>query len=369
MKIKRVIFAGVKPNDRILKLALGLRFSGISTAGIFQARHNNEDYLQYFDSFIVESDAQVLFSLVKSTEGEIVHVFSLAADPLALAFLTLNTKKVVFDFKDIFPGIHPSIVSPEVEGAQKHILENAQGLVLRDGQAWLSSRLSGFRLAPKKILFPDFCWPEWQIRADFFKEVESKKFYRLVHIGMAQDEIVHPRRAGAGQARVFETLLNFGHEVHYFPGPMNSYKPYPALARLHEMYSGRFVLQPSLPDSQLLYKLAEYDFGLRLSQSYFFPNMPVYWHRSLNRYGVGARLYTYLSAGLPIVASPDDRAPRRACEMGLGILVNSLQQFDLQRLLEGNPAWILPSSKRRFSVLQLAINRRIERLIAFYESV
>ena len=364
----QVIFSGVRPSERVLKLSSALRNAGVTTSGVFQARHADEDYLRYFHSFREEPSVDVAIKFISKSAASIIHVTALAADPFSLKLFGLSSKKVVFDFKDVFPGIHPGVVPEGVELAQRFLMQRADGLVLRDGQAWLSARLSGFRLTEKKILFPDFCWPEWDIPGQF-REVEIKDTYKLVHIGMTQDEILRPDRSGAGQRFVFDALLSNGHEIHFFPGPMNAQKPYPSLHQLSQKYPGRFFFRPTLPDTKLNIALQDFDFGLRISQSYLFPRMPVYWNTALNRYGVGARLYSYLSAGLPIIATPDDRAPRVAAMMGLGVLLTSVKQTKLTQIIRDSLSTLNPSERRREKILGLTVNRRIDRLIRFYKSL
>jgi hypothetical protein len=365
--IQEITFFSLSPSDRILKIAAALKAVGIKCVGIFNKIPVGTDVGKYFDTLIVESDQHRIPKIVQTYSKQIIHIFSLSMDGPSFALKDLRGRVIIYDFKDIFTEIHPRIVDPLTEKAQKYILQNANGLVMRDGQAFLAAMLGRFKLASNRILFPDFCWPTWMLPEKFLKP--SSGPYHLVHIGMVQDETLRPDRAGAGQSKIFSRLLENGHKIDYYPGPANSHKLYPTLYKLHTKWPTSFKMCESLCDTRLLAKLGEYDFGLRLSQSYYFPNMPVYWHPKLARYGVGARLFSYLSAGIPILASPDDYGPRLAVKKGLGITLNSIEDLSL----DGSDfniklSKIADIDARRETVKRLGIDNHIQRLIAFYEA-
>lgn len=367
-----LIIAGEKANERVMKISYALRKCGVTVAGIFKGAVNEGELGRYFDFYRIEPDGQELSRIVQRFPSDFVHLHSYGFDQTCLDILRSSNKKVVYDPKDVFLGIHDQLkqLKPIVDG-QHHLLTRSSGLVLRDAQAILSARLAGYKLAPKRILFPDLCWS-----TDFFpksiKPLDELNFnaLKLVFIGNFWPERQPPHWTGAGQLYNFKELLGRGHSIDVYPtGYMKSWD-FSDYYKLENEYAGKFKFMASCSEYELIVKrLPEYDLAIGFLQYGFIQNPRIYWHPSLFRYAMATRIFDFTSAGLLTIISSSQSAYQRFARAGLAI---NLPIGSLADALDRLP-YLVRGAKfgiDRFRAMQaLSIDNYINKLLRFYRSV
>jgi hypothetical protein len=357
----QIAFAAFRPHERILKISYALRKFGISTIGVFQQPHSQEDYGRYFDFVRFEQDPGEIANILNRSSVEIVHLFSMLFDPVASFVFRFCKKKIVYDPKDVFQSIL-SLKEPDgyVE-SQVILLQRCAGLVLRDGQAWLSARLSGYKLAQNKMLFPDYCWSKDLIYK--YSRPGHKYSKKLVLAGTFSPERAFPERSAGGYIQIARELLRQDFDITFFPIWNTDYSEYIELA---SNSNGKMRILPPVPDSELLSELTKYDFGLVMTQGHLFDGMSAYWRKELMRYGAPSRASTYLSSGIPILATDDILMHRILCGMKCGVAVSRENLRNLGYSIDGLQYEEMRKKVGCIRLNKLSIDNQIHKLVSFY---
>ena len=367
-----ILFACERPNDRVLKTGYALKKAGVHTAAIFRQCSDNQDYGRYFDYVRVEPDTNEIPKLVNRFPSDIVHLHSFAFDQTALEIIRESSKKILYDPKDVFPGLLDKLPSSEMRlRGQIHLLTKSAGLILRDAQAPFSARLMGYKLAKKRLLFPDYCWSSdfFPQKVQEYEELTSRTL-KLVFIGNFWPERQPPHWTGAGQIHNFRELLRNGHTIDVYPASAHQGLDHSEYIELSEESEGRFMMR--LPTSEydlITNKLPKYDLAIFIAQDAYMNDSKIYWHPKLPRYGIGSRIFDFASAGLLTLVSYRQTACSPLVKMGLAV---SLPKAPLSEALGTLPALLQSAKfgKERLKVMRNAsIDSHINKLITFYRSV
>jgi len=369
-----LLIAAEKPNERLLKIAYALKSKGVSVAGVFNKIANSVELGRYFDFLRFEPDTNELAAVVQRFPCDLVHLHSYSYDKTCLDILLKTTKKIIYDPKDVYAGILDADGLNHPRGAvdgQIHLLTKSAGLVLRDGQAHLSARLGKYKLASKRILFPDFCWP-----VDFYpkqvRHFDAMNFnsLRLVFIGNFWPETQPPHWTGAGQIFNFKTLLDKGHSIDVYPTSYMAVWDFSEYHDLASAYPGRFRFMPHCLEYELVVKkLPQYDAGIFFPQEGFIERPTTYWHASLHRYGVGARIFDFISAGLLTIVSFQQRSKHRFVHAGLAVKLDQEPLGVALDKLSYKFREAIYGEDRLKLMKKISIDAYTDRLLNFYRKV
>ena len=368
MSRSNILFVAQRPGERVLKIALALKKRGVQTSAIFRGAFGDQDLQRYFDFVRIEPEASEIARVVSRTPVDFVHLHAYAFDNVCAEIIYNSGKKIVYDPKDVFPGIMDGFLPKNVADGQLYLLQHAHGLIMRDGQAHLSARLLGTPLRGKRIFFPDLCWSrELCSVKSSFQERPDERCLKMIFIGNFHPERQFPQWDGSGQLRVFSKILQLGHMIHVYPSKNNVNHDYTDYQKLAVLHQDRLKFFPPVGEEQLLKKiLPSYDFGIHVVQASVFPGLGTYWNDKLHRYGMAARIFDYLSAGLDIIV--DNPTSKLLIEKtGFSLKLKNFDSFqsDMFNFLQG---WTFGVERERV-ISRLSIDRYVDKLLNFYRSI
>ncbi|MBF0283055.1 MAG: hypothetical protein HQL51_01190 [Magnetococcales bacterium] len=223
-------------------------------------------------------------------------------------------------------GLWPRGAVQALMASERFILDHLQGVIVKDGSPHLD-RLLGSARAPSARLLPS---PPRRMMLPP-RESPAPKKSRLVYAGRVNPSTVSPAFFGDSIILpLMAQLVEQGFPVTLFNSPMFPaphirllYDDYHQLARENPLF--RFA--QGMPFEPLLSVMREgFDFGLMLFN--FQPGLRV--GRAHLQGTMASKLFTYLAAGLPVLASVENSAMARLVEQhGLGA---ALTMDDIPRL-------------------------------------
>lgn len=368
--VKNITIVSERPNERVLKIGFALRKVGINVQAVFRTKPYEAKLDSYFHSIYVENDTKKIGNIVDRLPGDVVHLHSYGYDDTCRDLLSSAKKAVLYDPKDVYPGILEEFSTPAgyIE-AQRTLLESSGGLILRDEQADLSARILNYKLADHRLYFPDYCWSE-----DFFPskdarsfKIKEKKSLKIVFVGNFWPERQPPFWSGAGQLPIFLEYLEQGHGIDFYPSHTMVGLDYSDYSALQKKFKGRFrMMQPVSYEAVVKKVLPSYDLATFFPAHAYFPESRVYWHPDLYRYGRAARVFDHATAGLITAISSIQSAYSPLVKDGLAIELKSTNLVDA---ISSIPAALKEyrNTKARIKAMQKwSIDRHIKQLIDFY---
>lgn len=362
-----ILFVAEKPTERSFKISYALRKRGISTSVLYRTSFEDQDFGRYFDFVRIEPDINEIARIAARQSADFVHLNTFCFDNVCTEILLGSGKKVIYDPKDVFPGVAQDFGIPKnVLDAQQYLLQHAHALIMRDGGAHLSSQLLKFSLTRRRLFFPDFCWS-----SDFFpKIIKSKRDIdigniKFVIIGNFYSERQFPHFAGAGQIYVVEAILKAGHSLDIFPSKFNIGHDLSDYERLGKSFPGRLKIHSPLSEYNLITQaLPAYDVGLNVSQAVMLPRLPQYLHPRMYTYCGSTRVFDYLTAGLHIGL---DYKQFKVAFRKVGFNILNLESFaeSIQKYFQAAKF----GDERRYEMRELSIDKYIDKLIDFYRRV
>jgi tetratricopeptide (TPR) repeat protein len=365
---KQVIFVCDRPRGREAKMAYGLRGAGWQVI-LFCRQRPNYDLNPFFDMVhYYQNDAQALALAAEYPKVNLFHVFSLLADPAALAYIRYKPGKVIFDPNDIFEGTINQC--REYYPLQRYCIEHADALCCRDLQMRHVIRTVGYRPKGQKIFFPEYCWDPSAL-AGYTERRGHNDDIHVVSIGNFGFE--SQGEGEWGYLDIARRLTNQGIHFHMYQHWMwegagesrkkEAFADYIALAS-HSPY---FHLHPTVPMDRLSYELAQYDFGINVISAKLSGTPLIKYHDAHFENCLSLRNIDYLDAGLPVILTPELRLQRfilkrfgAAVDAYPSLFENTSQQ--LSAFLTNEAKERIGQGRKAYSIMG-----NIGRLIEFYD--
>jgi hypothetical protein len=292
--------------DRSAKISAALRSLGCSVSVVTIRNKNGIELTEFFDFFkYAKNQLEALEIISRHPCPEILYF---PVGQLELAVPVVQSKKpFVTDYKDVIEHTHKA--SGELTNTLRYLLENAAGLIHRDFQADIHRRALGYRLPEKAIFFPDFCWPKESFGE--IKKTPELGIKSVVFVGNYPSEVTHPDRSNMGLMYTVEYLLDRDFRVGYFPFPHGAFTVDTYLA-LQRKTGGRFTVHNPVHPLELHRAIQAYAWGGVVHQYRVFPeHFSKCWFDDSHLHASGgARLWEYVSAGVPLLYM-NDRLNRR----------------------------------------------------------
>lgn len=350
-----------KPNSRVAKVAFGLRSRGWEA--VLLHRHPLHGDAAYFSEVHRYGDADGALRLASGFRPRLFHLFSMDADETCAAFFHARPGPLVFDPYDTAEGIAYAW-SKQVAPLQRAMLEAADGVCARDLRLRWLARAKGYRYR-RHHLHLDCTW-------DFPLEPRRRNDgeIHLVAAGYILSEKLDQQEHA--YLRVARLLADQGIHFHIYPHPMQAaafghfFSEHEALAR----ETSCFHLHQPLPFDALLTALQDYDLGAAFNGGELFGEVSRDYDPAYNRHTAGSRVFDYLDAGLPVL----DNARVFRFRYHLLARHGAGMNASLELLQEAGPrlrAFLDSGAAEgaRRARADYAIDRRIDGLIAFYESL
>ncbi len=363
-----VYFVSKSLTERIAKISAALRHVGLKTVVFYEREKNNVEYAEFFDDPIAVYSTSTLARFIKESRIEFLHVYSASADDFALAAFQ-SGRKVAFDFKDFLLPTHFHRSEPPVDVViQSRMVGAAAAVIFRDWQLPLAVKRGLLKFPKRKLFFPDFCWGGQQY-SNMARSRDASPT-SLAIVGNHAIERLRPDRVAFGILRTISMLLEQGFSVKYFPFPHGTYD-YADYVSLEKASGGNFSIRPFMSPLGLREELATCAWGLYVNQFMIFPEFrhSLQFDPAHLDYSLGSRVFDYLGAGLPILATPHKLIDRFVSHFGVGLALDGRGFFDLDRSLESFDFDTARRNVQLYSESFLNIDRRVSRLLNLYNSM
>lgn len=368
---RQVVFISAVPRVREAKLAHGLRSRGW-TVILLHGEEPNYPVHKYFDGAEHFADGTTAVRLALKYTPVAYHVFSPSGDMASTEVILASVGPTVFDATDLleisYLGNPDNIerVRHAIE-LQVHSILHADGYCARDLQLQFAERKLGYRRHGPVVYFPEYCW-------DLGNEekvlVRVRQHVRCVQAGNFGIEKLG--ESDWGYLALAEKLIAAGIGLDIYPNWThfargerefaNVFSDYLALARRSDL----FHLHRPVAAEMLVDALRPYDFGFYLVTGEFTGERIHSLNPEIMAHCMGARVFDYLDAGLPVVLNKSFRLVHAMLDRyGAAIGVGADFLGRLEQILTPHAAAAMRKSAVR-ARRALSLARHAHRLESFY---
>lgn len=364
----RIVFVAEYVGERPLKLAYGLRHSGIPCL-LLHLGDIDFQKSTYFDYTIQYRSPNECVEILNRIKPDVVHIFSFHGDDTSLAILENVEAKIVYDYKDTFENCIADPVDPILWQKQRVLVERADGLCCRDRQMHHYLKVNKIIPSGKYLEFTD---QSYGLDLCLMSKTSCDEVH-VVSLGNFILEDAYPQYSSAGLYLLAERFAQEGIHFHLYPGGWSANilagKPNSIYRQLAKK-TPYFHLHKSLPVIKLISEISQYDVGILLYQGESFGIPENYALDKHYQYGFMTRAFDYLEARLDILV-----------QSSFLFQVKILQQYEVGCVVDSNYIFSdlknkLLTMKRNFDadrINQAAINasigKNINKLIDFYKNL
>lgn len=370
-----VLFVTSQLRARELKMAHGLRRLGWKV-GVIYFHWTPFDHAGHFDFGIPVASVEEARGAATALSPRVCHVFSGAIDDLVLRFCRSKPCPVVIDLNDVFAPSLFDYCHDRFEPTRE-ALELADGFCARDLQAVWAKRNDGFRLPPRVILYPEYCWNDRPVPDPAGARPPSDEIH-VVSVGTFSLET--QGMYDSGYLQLVRMFVDQG--IHFHIYPHWSYRrdhdgsPHADYARDFADYlalerTTPFVhLHESLPLDALRCELPRYDFGIVSGGCREFGQRLKYYRPAYVRTCYSGRIADYLDAHLPVLVNDEVKFDfdllrhYGACVDLKGLLAPGFKAMLLRKMRDPERPAVMDRAARL-----LSIDHNAPRLGAFYRAL
>ena len=360
-------------NERVVKLCLALKIKGHECVCIYLHNKKSQNFSELELNLIKLNNPSEISSYLRKAKPKLIHLYSFGFDATCLEIINNLCCKLIYEPKDVFKGVMNLNIPQEIQEGQIALLEHSDGIVFRDFQPHLCAKENNISLSKNRLYLPDLCWPEILNfkRKISFREKNDDKI-KLVFAGNFYLEKQNPEYATAGIIHILREVVKQGFEVHLYPFLHNNLEFTDAFIEYNqlELNNENFTIHKALDPINLINEYQKYDFGCHMFQGEHFHGLPTpYEHKEFGKYGVSARIFDFIAAGIPLVNSSSFKLINRLLyKRNCNIIVKG----DELKLLHNKLINIYYNTIKLSTIYtsyKLRIDKRINRLLEFYKKV
>jgi hypothetical protein len=364
-----LVFVAELLDQRFSKISYAARKLGCFTKIYYKTTAGGQNLQRFFSETVkITFSPEILRELIeKESSKKIILSWGLLDD---YAIELFKSKKIiVVEQKDVLPG-HVRGITAEWDEKWKNdmnfIYNNTDYFICRDFQ--LSSYRSGVRDYRKlnRLFLLDYCWsvdllPDGIAPGD----QSAKKRNSIVNIGNFTIERQKPFSAANGLFFLISYLVHLGFIFHHYPFS-NSNIDLTDYLELAQKNPGAYYMHSPQDPIQLIHSIQRYHFGISTNQGYHFPQLrlPSRYSQAYVRNSIPARIFDYLSAGVPVLISREHRIARYIKRLGVGIDIGP-DLNSLQEILDENKYKKIRERVHGVRAKELNIDSHIEKLLEF----
>lgn len=372
-KVKRsskkvIVYLGEQLPPRIPRMAKWVkRSSDFSTVLVCSQRGFVEKFSNgEFDGVFLFRNAFHLKRIIRQVPNiHLIHAFAPKSHYPDIVRRSFK-HKFICDYQDVYSiyyGLNPELGWLKNElPHEKACLEFSDGIIGHSLEPNVAFRKYGIKNKPKTLFFPLYC------DDDVFQNNEKKldpDNIHLVYAGGVAGSHRDPKQYGNIQFHsIIELLSKQKIHLHIYPSPSNiraDYEEYEEIARKNPF----FHFHEPVAQEKLAQELSKYYFGIL----FFFKGLSEQSDDKL-KYATTLKLFNYLEAGIPIIASSDlGYQSWMVSRNQAGFAVNS--KADLTHLREDilQLKYDQVLSQVRSARGKLSIERNTGRLLKFYSQI
>ena len=369
---KPILFVTSQLRQREIKMACALKSLGWKVDLIYYnwTPFNPEGYFNFIQEV---KSAEEAHKLAKELAPQVIHAFSGAIDDYILLFCHNKIAPVVIDLNDVFT---PSLMNycPERYALTKKALKTADGFCARDLQIKCSEKLDKYKLPPRVLFYPEYCWnnPATSVPKKSDQEIH------IVSVGTISLETYG--MFDCCYLELVERILKQGIHFHIYPpwcyrknyhnANPHFERDYAQFLELARKYPQLLHIHDSLPVEALANALHQYDFGIISGGCKEFGQRYTHFKPAYVEACYSGRITDYLDANLPVLINDEVVFNYRLLNRyGVGIDLKGLLQPGFKEKLQAikqSSAFQKQIEKTRAT---LSISKNAPRLAAFYLDV
>jgi hypothetical protein len=270
-------------------------FEGIFDKVVFftkKTKLKDSKYYQFLaQKMNVSEGLDKMVELVKKEEPDIIHTFCEPYTHIEKLLKETNFPVVMTDGND-FSGISFGVdkIDDKLKRQEQFCFENVKGLIYK-GPKRVTDYYRSFGY---KINCEELTWLD-HTDEDLFVTRNKNKENQEIHMVFTGTISKDPERKYCYYIPLAKELAKQKIHFHVYPTPYKPYKEYLDLDKNEEY----FHFHKSLPMKELIDEISTYDWGLWIHAE----DPSIRTTIDKIRTGIGNKLFSYLEAGLPIIAS------------------------------------------------------------------